>query len=209
MNSSLVTGHLSLPRTFILTVNRTIQRFDDTCAHLDSLGIKWEPFIGMDNQLCRLNPVDTFDLDRAGERIGPKHVAATLTHYLCWKVCSYLPEEAFWILEFDVRFVPDWQPQYDSAMSILPHDWDIVFLGSCCTAGRETKHIGNNLYEVKHPLCGHALQIRKKALPILLDIHQKIAMPLDIAMYYNSLTQLRVYTILPRIIEQHGTFLPI
>lgn len=205
---------MNFPRTFILTVNRPIKRFDETVKHLDEIGIKWEPFIGMDNQICRLNSKDTFDLDRAGERLETKHVAATLTHYLLWKVMQYQPDESFVALEFDVRFVNGWEPRLYKAMEILPDDWDVVYLGSCCTEGREMypvdpgKYAETNLYEVKYPLCGHAIMYRKKALPVLLDVHQKINMPLDIAMFHMSLPKLRVYTILPRIVEQHATFLP-
>lgn len=197
-----------IPRTFVLTVNRPIKRYDDTVRHLDEQGIKWERFDGLDNQKCRLNSKDSFDLDRAGERLETKHVAATLTHYLCWKVLSYLPDDSFWILEFDVRMVEGWREQYEKAMSVMPDDWQIIFLGSCCCKGRKTKHVAENVYEVHWPLCGHAIQVRQSALPTLLDVHQKINMPLDIALFYNSLPKLRVYTILPSIIGQHNTFLP-
>jgi len=200
---------MELPRTFVLTVDRPIQRFDDTAEHLNSLGIKWERFNGFDNQLCQLLPVRTFDLDRVGEKIGPKHICATLSHYMLWKVCSYLPEDRFLICEYDVEFPPDWQEQYDRAMSVIPEDADVIFWGSCCTEGRDTKHIGENVYEVKWPLCGHCIEIRKSALPTLLSEHQSISMPLDIALFYNSLPKLRVYTVLPAMIGQRGTPLPI
>ncbi len=196
---------MNLPRTFVLTVRRQIRRFDDTVAHLDSLGVKWERFDGMDNTITKLIPVETFDFDRAGDKIGPKHVAATLTHYLLWKVMQYQPDDSFIALEFDVRFVDDWQDKFHQAMSVLPDDWDIVYLGSCCCKGRNTSLIGNNLYVVEYPLCGHACLYRKKCLETLLDIHQRISMPLDIAMLNWSLPKLKVYTILPPICVQHNT----
>lgn len=199
---------IAFPRTLVLTVNRPIKRFDETVKHLDEIGIKWEPFIGFDNQVCRLNSKETFDLDRAGERLEAKHVAATLTHWAAWKVMSYQPDESFVALEFDVRFNEGWQEQFENAMSVLPDDWDLVFLGSCCTKGRNSYAVGKNLYDVRYPLSGHAIMYRKKCLETLLNVHQKINMPLDIAMFHLSLPLLRCYTILPRICEQHGTFLP-
>jgi GR25 family glycosyltransferase involved in LPS biosynthesis len=199
---------MNFPRTFVLTVRRQIKRYDDTMKHLLDIGIMAEPFIGMDNQICRLQAMDTFDIDRAGERLQAKHVAATLTHYLLWKVMQYQPDESFVALEFDVRFVETWQYQFDDAMKCLPDDWDLVYLGSCCCKGRETYPVDHNLYDVRYPLCGHAILYRKKCLETLLTIHQKINMPLDIAMYHLSLPKLRVYTILPSIVEQHNTFLP-
>jgi GR25 family glycosyltransferase involved in LPS biosynthesis len=197
-----------IPRTFVLTVDRPIQRYDECAAHLAAEGIAFERFNGMDNQICRLNPVDTFDHDRVGERIAPKHIAATLTHYMAWKVMSWLPEDFFWALEYDVRMTPNWRAAHADAMRDLPDDWDIVFLGSCCCGGKPKRRIGQNLFEVKHPLCGHAMMYRKKALPVLLREHQKICAPLDIAMMLQSLPLLRVYTILPSMIVQHNTPLP-
>lgn len=196
------------PRTFVLTVDRPIKRFDETVKHLDEQGIAWERFDGFDNQRCRLNAKETFDLDRAGERLEAKHVAATLTHWAAWKVASYLPYDSFWFLEFDVRMVEGWREQYEKAMNVMPDDWQIIFLGSCCCKDRDTTHIAENVYEVKYPLCGHALQIRQSAFPTLLHEHQRINMPLDIALFHNSLPKLRTYCILPRIIEQHATYLP-
>jgi len=207
---------MTLPRTFVLTVRRQINRFDETVKHLDEQGIKWERFDGVDNQICRLQSKDTFDFDRAGERLESKHVAATLTHYLLWKVMQYQPDDSFVALEFDVRFIENWQHMFDLAMKHLPVDWDLVYLGSCCCEGREKTPVKRPnqydevtcLYEVKYPLCGHAIMYRKKSLETLLDVHQKINMPLDIAMYHLSLPRLKVYTILPRIVDQHATFLP-
>ena len=199
---------MTFPRTFVLTVRRPIKRFDDTVKHLDEQGINWERFDGMDNTICRLLPVDTFDLDRAGDKIGPKHIAATLTQYMLWQVMKYQPDESFVALEFDVRFVDGWYSKYETAIRALPDDWDLVYLGSCCCEGRETTAIKHNVYEVKYPLCGHAIMYRKKCLETLLTIHQKIHMPLDIAMFYMSLPKLRVYTVLPSIVTQHNTLMP-
>lgn len=194
-----------IPRTFVLTVNRPIARFDRTAAHLTDQGIKWEPFYCMDNQICRLKPVDTFDQDRVGERIAPKHICAQFSHYMLWKVMSYLPEETFWALEYDVQLAEGWREQYDKAMKAMPTDWDVIFLGSCCCEGRETKAIGENVFEVKYPLCGHGLMYHKKALPVLLETQQKFYAPLDISLFDRSFPKLRVYTILPAIANQRET----
>lgn len=204
---------MNLPTTFVLTVNRPIKRFDDTVKHLDEQGIRWSKFVGFDNQKCRLLPVDTFDFDRAGEKIGSKHIAATLTHWALWKVMQYQPDDSFIALEFDVRMVDGWREQFDNAMAVLPDDWDLVYLGSCCNKGRDTTPVPTrepftaqiNLFDVRYPLCGHAIMYRKKCLETLLGVHQSISMPLDIAMYHNSLPKLRVYTILPPICVQADT----
>lgn len=203
-----------IPKTFVLTVDRPIKRYEETGAHLVGEGIDFERFNGIDNQLCKLSPIETFDLDRQGEKIGPKHICATLSHYMVWKVMEHYFQYAdyvcdwFWLLEYDVRMAPNWHKRYTDALNDIPADWDVVFLGSCCCEGRETKHIAGEVYQVKYPLCGHAIMYRKKALPTLLYEHQVIREPLDVAMFFRSLPKLNVYTILPPLITQAGTYLP-
>lgn len=198
---------MSLPRIFVLTVDRPIARFDRTAKHLDELGIKWERLNGFDNTRTKLSPVMTFDLDRAGERIGSKHICATLTHYLCWFLMSYQPDDHFIVFEYDVQLPPDFEQRWHQILSDLPDDWDIAMLGSCCAEGREKNHIKGNIYEGT-ALCGHAMAYRKKALPTLLREHQEIYQPLDIALMFQSMPKLKTYLVLPALVGQHGTYLP-
>lgn len=201
---------MNIPRTFVLTVKRTMDTYEKERQHLAERGIACEPFIGLDNLVFRLNPIDTFDIDRAGDHIGQKQVCAHMSHYLIWKVMSYLPDDAFWVLEYDAEFVPQWRFLFNQAMNHAPDDWDMIYMGSCCCGVDPAKwpHLGGGLFEVKWPLCGHAIMYRKKALPVLLEAHQKVWAPLDIAMKHDSLPKLKVYTILPRIVSQRNTFIP-
>lgn len=196
------------PRTFVLTVKRTMDKYEATRKHLEERGIKCEPFFGADSQVLKLKAVDQFNIDRLGDFIGPKHITAQFSHLMMWNAMLYCPEDSFFALEYDARFTEDWKSRYDSAIKHLPDDWDIVFIGSCCAEGRIHSHLGDGLYDVRFPLCGHALQLRKKALPILIETHTKFNMPLDIAMMYQSLPKLRVFTVLPRLVSQENTFIP-
>jgi hypothetical protein len=121
---------------------------------------------------------------------------------------EYQPDDSFIVLEYDVEMGANWLERFNTNMAVMPDDWDVIFLGSCCCKGRPTTHVDGDIYEIKYPLCGHAMMYRKKALPILLYEHQKICMPLDIALYHQSFPKLRVYTILPPIVNQRGTPLP-
>lgn len=198
-----------IPRTFVLTVKPTWHKWEMTRDHLKQHGIESEPFLGLDNKQCRLRPEYTFDVNVPGERIGAEQTCACLSHYLVWKVLSYLPEDVFWVLEDDAQLTDNWRQDYTQAMAVLPDDWDIVFIGSCCTNNLTKYYIGNNLFNVQWPMCGHALQIRKKALPVLLERNQKVWAPLDIALKLDCLPYLNVYTILPAIVLQRGQTLPV
>lgn len=197
-----------LPKVWVLTVERQIARFDATAKHLNERGVAWERFDGFDNTKTQLLPVQTFDLDRVGERIGPKHIAATLSHMAIWYVMKYQPDDMFITLEYDARLTPDFEAQYERAMRVVPEDFDVLFLGSCCCKGRPTTHIAENVYDVRYPCCGHAILYKKKALPVLIREHQTIRAPLDVALFYQSLPKLKVFTILDPIITQEGTPLP-
>ncbi len=120
----------------------------------------------------------------------------------------YAPEDVFWVLEYDARMTDGWEARYRQVMNELPDDWDVLFLGSCCARDKPTKRVSDNIYEVRYPMCGHALMYRKKALPVLLQEHQKLWAPLDIALMHGAFPKLRVYTVLPPLVVQHGTPLP-
>lgn len=194
------------PRAFVLTIKRRLPGFEAMQKALAALGITVEPFLGMDSAITRLDHLDTFDLDAPGGKIGLKGVTLCLHYYQMWRTLTYMEGDRFWVLEDDAEFCDDWRQQYDSAMAALPNDWDVVFMGSCCTDGRPKIPVGNNLFEVKWPMCTHSIMYRKKALPTLLEVHEKICAPIDIGMVLYSLPKLRVYTILPRI--SYGTSWP-
>jgi hypothetical protein len=199
----------TLPRIFVLTVRKTWQRWLTTQAHLEKQGIPGaEPFIGFDKFVWQFSTEYTFDLNAPGERLGWGPLATYLSHYMVWKTLSYLPEDVFWVLEDDAEFIDNWRYVYSEAMKSLPDDWDVVFLGSCCAEGVGGHPIGPCLWDVRWPLCGHAMMYRKKAFGTLLSIHQKIWAPLDIAMKMDSLPHLKVFTILPRIVNQRGSSIP-
>lgn len=197
-----------LPRTLVLTVKKTWHKWEQTRDHLAEHGIASEPFIGMDRTICRLEPVFKFEVNAPNEKLGIGPLCACLTHYMAWMVMSYQPEDSFWVLEDDAVFVENWRWIYSHAMEALPSDWDVVFLGSCCTNGTMREFMNENLQDVRYPMCGHAMMYRKKALGTLLKMHQKVWAPLDIAMKFDSLPHLKVYTVVPRIFEQRGSFIP-
>lgn len=199
---------LSLPKVWVLTVNRPIARYDVTAQHLTDMGIPFERFNGFDNLKTRLSPIDTFDLDRAGERIGPKHIAATLSHMAIWYVMLYQPDDAFIVFEYDILLQPDFVERFYDEMSVVPDDWDIIMLGSCCAADKQKTHVDKSVYWIKEALCGHAMLYRKKALPILIEEQQRIYAPLDIGLVLGAFKKLDVYAIIPSLVGQRGTPLP-
>ena len=114
----------------------------------------------------------------------------------------------FLILEDDAKLTDDWMGKADDAIKSVPKDWDMLYIGSCCCEGKPSKLIKNQVWEVRYPLCTHAYFVAKKALPVLLETNRKMWAPIDIGLTYDSHPLLKVYTVLPRIVEQFDTDIP-
>lgn len=182
--------------------------------HLAIHDIEWIPFRGINAAKWGLTTLNPYD--ESGKIVEQKHVGLHLSHYILWQM-FHKSEEHYqhgdnceWtVIEDDCRFTDDWAENYDLARNHLPEDWDMLMLGSCCTEGRPTVHIGGNVYEVKYPLCTHAYVVRGKALSTLITTQEKAWTNIDISLFTLTYPELNVYTILPRIAYQDGMELPV
>jgi GR25 family glycosyltransferase involved in LPS biosynthesis len=195
-------------RSFCLTVP-SLQRWRDAKARFMAAGLRVDPFEGLDSSVAGLRTEHTYDVDHPGTNyhISPKHVCMLLGHMMIWRTCQQLPEEAFLILEDDAVFEPNWKQRFTESWSVVPHDWGIIYLGSCCCGGKPTRSIGGGLYEVQWPLCTHAYLVNRKALPVMIERSRKVWAPIDLALMFDVLPYLHVYTILPTLVTQKDTFL--
>jgi GR25 family glycosyltransferase involved in LPS biosynthesis len=161
----------------------------------------------MDGRIAGLETKWTYELDQpgAGYRIGHDPVAVCMGHYMTWHAAHLMNRSPVTIFEDDAEMIPDWRLRLEEACEFLPPDWDIVFLGSCCTSIESAELIGGGLYKVQSILCVHAYTVSQKGLPILLKHCQQIWAPVDIAVSVRALPHMKAYAILPRIAEQKGT----
>lgn len=193
-------------RTFVLTIRRNADKAKETMRLLGEAGIQAEPFHGLDAQVTGVNGTQwTYEVDYPGSNhhISEKKINMMLSYLMLWKTMSYLPDDAFLILEDDVRFDADWKRHWDEAMTHLPDDWDLIYLGNCCCQGRSDQDvIWGRLHRVKYALCTHAFAVRKKALGLLLEKCEKIWATIDIAIALECMPHLNCYAMLPRIADQ-------
>lgn len=200
---------MNLPRPFLMTIREATDRQNKELAHLESVGIRPELFFAYNSSINGLYTHNNYEYDNPGSgfNIGAKLVSMTLSHQTLWQIAAYGDDDAITVIEDDAQFDPDWQPRFDSAMSIIPEDWDLLYIGSCCTEGRQRQHIGANLYFMRGTLCTHCYMVRKKAAAVMLESQQKIWAPVDIAMSMESHPKLNVYTIIPRLCGQFDMLL--
>lgn len=146
-----------------------------------------------------------FDAPKKGEVAGYRHTGLFLSHYMVWTVCSALSDRAFMILEDDAEFPVDWKKRFDLAWKEVPQDFDILLIGSSNCSDKEKKHIRGSIWEVKYPFTTHAYVVAAKAIPTLLDLMRDASMPIDIGLIHLAYPRLKVYTVLPRIVNQRNT----
>lgn len=203
---------MNLPNVHAITLRETTDKTQALRDHLKKEWIAWRPFIGCNAVKWGLETVHTYELDNPGkgERISQKHVGLHLSHYWLWRIFQESNEyelngynAEFTVIEDDARFIPKWKKQYESARALLPDDWDLLFLGSCCVKDREKQHIGMNLYKTR-PFCTHAYVVRGKSLDTMIETQEKAWANVDIALWHNTYPKLNVYAILPRIVNQDG-----
>lgn len=172
-------------------------------AHLKSVGIEAEEFncLPVSAGLKTVHPYEV-DAPGSGWNIGPKGVILNVSFQMFWCAAKYMPESHFLFIEWDAKFHPDWLRRTEQALRDVPPDFDFMFLGSCCCTGRPQKLIKGEVHEVKYPMCNHAQIIARKAMPTLLSTQRKIYAPADISLAFHAFPKLKVYTMLPRCVDQ-------
>ena len=196
----------------MLTMPSNGKRLDATLEHFRNQGVEEPaPFHGIDGEAAGLDTRFPYQVDVPGTafKISPRTIGIHLGHMLLWKVCQYQPVQRFLIFEDDARFVPGWHDAYVKGMAALPGDWDLLYLGSCCCAGRGAKQIDNTpLHRVTYALCLHAYGVRSKALETLWNACQRIYAGVDIAIALHAMDKLKAYAFLPRLFDQDKTEIP-
>jgi hypothetical protein len=199
-------AHINV-RPFVMVVPEFPQRTEFIQNHLRESGIAAEEFNCVSAALSGLKTVNPYEFDAPGQgwNVGPKAVALLVSFQMFWMAASFMPDDYFFFIEWDAKFLPDWKSRAEQAIKDTPPDFDFLFLGSCCCANKPTKHIKGEVFRVEFPMCNHAQIIAKKALPTLLRTQRKFYAPVDIALAFHSFPHLKVYTLLPRCVEQFDT----
>lgn len=202
-------------RTICITLPEKPERRNQAQAHFAERGVNAEFFIGINGQKMGITntPDHPYMRDRKpGDElfyVGPHCVAIYLSHYMVWNLLAHSNESHFFILEDDAKFEEGWQAKFDKALQDVPQDFDWLFVGSCCAKDqRHKRHIKGNIWDIRYPQCFHAYVLSKKAVNHLLTSMRDCYAPVDVAVTLHAFSQLKVYTLLPRIVEQFNTEIP-
>lgn len=206
-------------RPFVMVVPEFPEKTAKIQAHLRSVGIEAEEFncfAAYDKLTAPAEPVlglttiHTYEIDAPGSgyRIGPKSVALCMSFQAFWIAASFMPDEHVLFIEWDAQFHPNWKERAEQALRDTPKDFDFLFLGSCCTEGKEKTHVQGEVWKMASVMCNHAQIIAKKAMPTLLRTQRKIYAPADISLAFHAFPHLKVYVVLPRCVDQSDTVIP-
>jgi GR25 family glycosyltransferase involved in LPS biosynthesis len=142
--------------------------------------------------------------------VGPKVVGCWLSHRALWSALLLLPDEHVLVIEDDAIFQEGWRGRFDRALADVPPDFDLLYIGSCCALDKPKTQVRGEVWDVRYPFCTHGYVVAKKALPVLIETQDAATCygPIDVSMVLHSFSRLKVYTVLPRLLEQHETGIP-
>lgn len=142
--------------------------------------------------------------------VGPKVVGCWLSHRAIWAALQLLPDQHVLVLEDDAIFPEGWRQRFDQALADVPSDFDVLYVGSCCAMDKPKTLVQGEVWDVRYPFCTHGYVVAKKALPVLIETQDAATCyaPIDVSMAMHSFPRLKVYTVLPRLLEQYETGIP-
>ena len=206
-------------------------RQEKAIAHFAAHGLNGvRYFRALHAEKVGLSTLQTYEVDHPGTgwKMGPGPTGCWLAHRFVWAAIGTWPDaesEPVLILEDDAKLSDGFVGQCEQALRDVPDDWDGLYVGSCCTGGKPARHVKGSVYEVRYPLCTHAYMIRRKAIPALIEstdgakrsnapgakqaVSSGCYAPIDISLAFHSWPRLRCYTVLPRIVGQWDTEIPI
>ena len=181
-----------------------------TRQHFSERGVEAEFFRGINAPKLGIHTVNPYLLDgppppgEAPFNVGPKVVGCWLSHRALWATLLLLPDDHVLVLEDDAIFPEGWRERFDRALSDVPPDFDVLYIGSCCAKDKNKTLVRGEVWDVRYPFCTHGYVVAKKALPTLIETQDAAGCyaPVDISMAIHSFPKLKVYTVLPRLLEQ-------
>jgi GR25 family glycosyltransferase involved in LPS biosynthesis len=190
-----------------------VRNGDRTRQHFAARGVDAQFFYGVHAPKLGVDTTLPYEVDGGpgcGFKMGPKPTGCWLSHRTLWAALRLLPDPLFLVVEDDAKFPEDWAPRMEKAVADAGA-FDMLFVGSCCTQGKPRTHVAGDVWEVKWPCCTHGYIVRRTALETLIATQDEARCyaPIDISLGFHSFPRMsRVYTVLPRILEQFDTSIP-
>ena len=192
-----------------------VDRWNACKQHLEEQGITdYYSVAGIHGEKFGIAGTHYFELDNPGGKhmIGQKYTASFLSQYVMYSVANAMDYTHYLFIEDDTRFTEGWREKLQICLDLIPEDFDFLFVGSCCTEGKLKIDIGSGLYKypqtngypARYPMGGNCYIISKKCLNHIIATQRDAYAPADINLAMHSFSEMEVYAILPRLVEQLG-----
>lgn len=134
--------------------------------------------------------------------IGRGITCIYLSWLMAWQIALREGHDEFVMFEDDLFLPEDFVPRLEKILSEKPSGCEMIFLGSCCTEDKFKQKITNDLYDVRYPMCLHAMWFKRSAVEKFLAQQHPANTPIDIVMEQKWLSQVNVLTVLPELVGQ-------
>lgn len=199
-----------MSKAFVICPQEEAARIDRAAAHFAERKLQVTLFNPLHAATAGLKTVLPYEIDNPGSGfvIEPKGVGIWLAHWTLWNAIQFLPQRYTFVLEIDAELPADWYLRIKEALDAAPPDFDMLYVGSCCTANKPTKQIGGNVFEVQWPFGSFAYIVARKALPVLISTMRRCWAHVDIQLSLEVFPKIKCYTVLPRIVTVCDMELP-
>ena len=184
---------------YCLTLREVPERTEHAKREADKAGIELDFIYGFFGKTLEVVPRIPMHTDYF---INRGITCIFLSWLMAWQVAYREGHEEFVIFEDDLLLPDDFRDRFAKIRAQIPETCEMVFLGSCCTEDKAKPQVTADLYDVRYPMCLHALWFRRSAVEKLLRQRHPANTPIDIVMEWYWLKEINVLTVLPELVGQ-------
>jgi len=163
---------------YCVNLDRRTDRWDFVSNQFDRLGITVERISATDGNVCHFDQIPTVDhtkkrwFDLTDTAMTSNEAAILMTHVrILWDAAAKGYKNIL-IFEDDVVIRDDYEEEFDKAISELPEDWDLFYLGTLDMnkPWSPNEPFSSYLEVARDRIGGHAMAINAKAILNFIEI---------------------------------------
>lgn len=191
--------------TWAVTLKSTPKREEYVKLHLSSHNIKHNIFYGLDTIKCGVTAdiiqKQKYTILDTWVTVGA--VGCYISHYMLWQNIMDSDADTFFIVEDDVSLMDNFTDVFTEYFQNVPSDWDIIYVGHESIHLVNPKVINNKVSQCI-PACTYAYVIKKKTIPMLLEL-APIDMPVDTLIRLKLGDRIKSYAFTPKLATQKSS----
>lgn len=184
-------------KVYLINLKRRPDRLSQATAELSNNGIDFDVFEAIDGNPGNIPPTCPL-LDRPG------HIGCVLSHVSIIQKAKSLNLKNILILEDDVLFYNNLTEKFNTAITYLPEDWEMLYF-SGNTENNKLKHIDGTIFQCFGTLTTHAYAIKHTLFDQVIEGQLKLNSPVDV--YYKNTIHpnKKCYMIRPYLCKQRAS----